>query len=165
MSFFDDLDLPASVLELPELIPIEDIMLKILREGLPDISVWSLIPDVAVTPFVLVRRKAGMGDWSGDARFTDEGHVAIGVFTKDPDGDLKCSVLSEAVRVILRRAWLEHWSDPDLGSIISLKMTSEPSRQADWATSSGPVQYADLPAGHWRYESSYSIKLRKPRRH
>jgi hypothetical protein len=64
------------------------------------------------------------------------------------------------VRTVLRTAWLEHWHFPGLGSVIQIDMQHEPSRRADWATSAGPVQYADLPHGYWRYESSYLIQIR-----
>jgi hypothetical protein len=78
--------------------------------------------------FVLVRRLSGLGAWGGDPRFTDTGRFAIHTFTADPDGDYKGAVLSEAVRVVLRNAWLNKWSSPDLGSVIEIQMTSEPTR-------------------------------------
>jgi hypothetical protein len=156
-------ELPESVLALVEYSPVEDVLLAILREGLPDVPVVSLIADNPPPTFVLVRRSAGFGDWSGDPRFTDSGRFAIHTYTTDPDGDQKGALLSEAVRVVLRNAWLTQKNLPGLGSIISIKMTSEPSRKTDWATSSGPVQYADLPNGVWRYESTYQINIRKPR--
>lgn len=155
--------LPPSVLALCELSPVEDILLAILREGLPDVPVYSLIPEEAPPAFVLARRLHGMGSWDGDPRFTDSGRFFVHTFTSDPDGDEKGALLSEAVRVVLRNAWLAHKNLPGLGSIISIKMLSEPSRKTDWATASGPVQFADLPTGFWRYESTYDIKIRKPR--
>jgi hypothetical protein len=155
--------LPPSVLNLVEFSPVEDIMLTILRAGLPDIPVYSLIPEEAPPAFVLVRRLHGMGQWNGDPRFTDSGRFFVHTFTEDPDGDEKGALLSEAVRVVLRNAWLDHVSVPGRGSVIAIKMLSEPSRKTDWATSSGPVQFADLPTGFWRYESTYEIAIRKPR--
>jgi hypothetical protein len=156
-------DLPQSVLDLVELSPVEDILLTILRDGLPDIPVVSLIAEDPPPMFVLVRRLHGMGDWDGDPRFTDSGRFFIHTFTEDPDGDEKGALLSEAVRVVLRNAWLAHKNVPGRGSVINIKMLSEPSRKTDWATASGPVQYADLPTGFWRYESTYQINVRKPR--
>lgn len=158
-------DLPASVYALIENKPVEDIVLAILREGLPDIPIYSLIPEATPEHFILVRRLTSLGDWEGDPRFTDAGRFVVHAYTADPDGDYKGAVLSEAVRVVLRNAGTgtRKWSDPELGSVISISMTSEPSRQTDWATSSGPVQYADLPTGYWRYESLYSIQIRKAR--
>ncbi len=157
-------DLPASVYALTENKPVEDIVLAILREGLTEIPIYSLIPEQVPEHFVLVRRLAGLGDWDGDPRFTDTGRFVIQVFTADPEGDYKGAVLSEAVRVVLRNAWLTKWSSPALGSVIEILMTAEPNRRTDFATASGPVQYADLPTGYWRYESTYSIHVRKPRK-
>ncbi|MCG8926650.1 hypothetical protein [Lentzea sp. CC55] len=158
------IDLPASVLALVELTPIEDICLRILREGLPDVPVVSLIADDAPGLFILVRRLPALGEWRGDPRFTDQARFSINVFTQDPDGDEKGALVSEAVRVVMRNAWLAHVNYPNLGSVISIRMRGEPSRKPDWATSSGPVQYADLPTGMWRYESTYDLEIRKPRR-
>jgi hypothetical protein len=157
-------DLPASIYSLAEHRPIEDFLLRILRRALPEVPVVSLIPEAPPPFFVLVRRMTGVSLYGGDPRFTDEGRFFVHTFTQDPDGDAKGAILSEAVRVALRTAWLEHWSFPDLGSVISIDLISEPSRKTDWATSAGPVQYADLPNGFWRYESVYTIRTRKPRR-
>lgn len=155
-------ELPQSVLNLIENRPVEDVLLAILRQGLPDVPVVSLIAESPPPHFVLVRRLSALGGWKGDPRFTDAGRFFVQTFTQDPDGDYKGAVLSEAVRVVLRRAWLEHWKFDGLGSVIEIQMMTEPTRKTDWATASGPVQYADLPTGYWRYESTYSIKIRKP---
>lgn len=160
----DPYPLPESVLRLVENQPIEDVLLAILRRGLPDVPIFSLIPEAPPHFFVLARRMPGNGLWDADARFTDQGRFSIHTFTQDPDGDWKGAALSEACRVVLRQAWLEHWSFDGLGSVIEIDMTMEPSRRTDWATSAGPVQYADLPTGFWRYESVYTIQIRKPRR-
>lgn len=154
--------LPQSVLDLVELHPVEDIALAVLRDGLPDIPVYSLIPEDAPRPFVLVRRDHNMGQWTGDPRFTDSARVTTHAYVDDPDGDEDAALLSEAIRVVMRNAWLDKKVVPGLGSIISIKMMSEPTRVTDWATSAGPVQFADLPTGVWRYETSYEFKIRKP---
>jgi hypothetical protein len=153
-------DLPPSVFALVEMSPVEDVLLAILRQGLPDVPIQSLIADDPPPFFVLVRRTNGLGDWDGDPRFIDSGRFVVQTFTQDPDGDYKGAILQEAVRVVLRTAWLEHWAT-DTGSVIEITLHQEPSRRTDWATSTGPVQYADLPTGYWRYESTYEIKIRK----
>lgn len=155
--------LPQSVLDLVELSPVEDILLYILRNDMPDIPVVSLIAEDPPDLFILVRRMHGFGAWRGDPRFTDAARFSIHTYTADPDGDLKGALLSEAVRVVLRNAWLDHRQVPGRGSIIQINMTNEPTRVADWATASGPVQYADLPSGFFRYESVYDIAVRKQR--
>lgn len=156
-----DLDLPASVLALVELSPIEDIALAILRDGLPDVASYSLIPEAPPSPFILVRRDAAFGGWEADARFTDFGRIRIDCFAADPDGDEKGAVLSEAVRVVMRQAWLTNKHVPGRGYVTRIDMTSEPTRKTDWATSAGPVQFADLPTGVWRYESKYALRIRR----
>lgn len=158
-----NLDLPQSVLDLVELSPIEDVALYILREGLPDVPIHSLIEEDPPENFILVRRDHTLGAWDGDTRFVDAGMLAVQVFTSDPDGDEKGALLSEAVRVVLRNAWLGNMKIPGHGWLVSAQMTTAPHRVTDWATATGPVQYADLPNGRWRYESKYHIAVRKPR--
>lgn len=158
----ENTSLPQSVLDLVELSPVEDILLHILRADLPDIPVVSLIAEDPPPTFILVRRLHGFGNWQGDPRFTDAARFTIHTYTADPNGDEKGALLSEAVRVVLRNAWLDHRQVPGRGSIIKIRMTNEPTRVADWATASGPVQYADLPSGFFRYETMYEIKIRKP---
>lgn len=158
-------DLPQAIYDMVENRPVEDVLLAILRESMPpEVPVFSLIPEELPDNFVLVRRLAGLGEWDGDPRFTDTGRFLIHTFTQDPDGDYKGAILSEAVRVIMRNAWMNKWHRADLGSVIEIRMVSEPSRKSDFTTSSGPVQYADLPIALWRYESTYSLHVRRPRK-
>lgn len=160
--YYDKLDLPASIRSKVELSPVEDLLLLALREAFPDVRIRTLIPDLDRVPFIQVRRVPGANFWHGDTRFVDEGRIQINTFTKDPDGDTKGALFSEAVRVALREAWEKHFFHPDLGAITRVKMEIEPSRKSDWATATGPVQYADLPTGHWRYETTYRVRIRKP---
>lgn len=156
------IDLPQSVLDLVEFSPVEDIALAILRDGLPDVPVYSLIPEDPDPFFIIVRRRPALGNWDGDPRFTDEARINVHTFAQDPDGDEKAAIIAEAVRVVLRNAWLNHSVYPGLGSIIRIQQITDPARKTDWATSVGPVQYADLPTGYWRYESEYELWIRKP---
>lgn len=162
---FTGLDLPASVTSRVELRPYEDIALAILRAGLPDVPVYSAIPPPGelVFPFILTHRSYGMENWSGDPRFTDSGRVLVSVFAEAPEGIEKAQYISEAIRIVMRDAWLNHVHFPDLGSVIRIEYKSEAKRSPDWATSAGPVQFADLPANITRYESEYKMKIRKPR--
>lgn len=155
------LDLPYSVVERVELTPAEDALLYLLRQSFPEIPCYSLIPENPPNLFILVRKDAAFGGWDGDPRFVDVAQLRIDVFTVDPDGDEKGGLVSEAVRVALRDAWLDNTHIPGRGWVVKIKLTHEPSRKADWATSAGPVQYADLPTGYWRYESKYELVLRR----
>ncbi|WJN62712.1 tail terminator [Streptomyces phage phiScoe15] len=155
--------LPPEIKALAELSPVEDLLLALLREGLPGIQVKSLIAAHQTFPLVLIRRAPTFGQWAADTRFTDSAQVTIHTFCADPDGDEDAAILSEAVRVVLRDAWLGNKVVPGRGHLTRVDLTSAPRRVTDWATASGPVQYADLPTGVWRYESVYQIAIRKPR--
>jgi hypothetical protein len=156
-------DLPQEVLDLQDFSPIEDFMLALLRDKLPSMRVRSLIEDTPSYPFLLVRRDPVFGGWTGDSRFVDSAEIAVHAFCQDPNGDEDAARLSEAVRVLLYAAAREQKVYPGLGHIVSVEMTSAPRRAPDWATATGPVQYADLPTGVWRYETKYRIEIRKPR--
>lgn len=156
--------LPDAIRALAELSPVEDVLLFVLRRGLPGISVQSLIWIDQTFPMVLVRRSPSFGEWAGDTRFLDSADVLVHTFAQDPDGDEDAAILAEAVRVVLRDAWLNHLVIPGRGHLTRVEMTSAPRRVTDWATATGPVQYADLPTGVWRYETLYRIGIRKPRR-
>lgn len=160
--------LPQSVMDRVEFHPIEDVVLPILRDGLPGVGVYSEIPEEGLgafiegetLPLVIVRRHTEQGIWHGDPRFLDSGAFMIHAFTEDPDGDQDGAYLSEAVRTVLRDAWLSKTTVPGVGSVSSIRLYEPPRRVTDWATASGPVQFADLPTGVWRYETVYSIKVR-----
>lgn len=157
-----ELDLPDSVLSLVRFKPIEDTLLAIVRDGLPDIPVTSLIEDEPLRPyFIVVRRVPSFSQWDGDPRFVDIARFSVHVFAADPDGDEKGALISEAVRNVMREAERTQKKIPGVGWVSKIKMMAEPARVTDWATSSGPVQYADLPTGMWRYETQYRIEIRR----
>ncbi|MER7111205.1 hypothetical protein [Streptomyces sp. NPDC000229] len=155
--------LPDHIKAMAELSPVEDLLLAVLREGLPGIRVKSLVDLHETFPLVLVRRDPTWGEWQGDTRFTDAARIVVNCFAPDPNGDEDAAILSEAVRVVLRDAWLNQKVYPRRGHIIRVDLNSAPRRATDWATATGPVQYADLPTGIWRYESIYDVQIRKPR--
>lgn len=155
--------LPQSVLDLVEFTPIEDIVLAILRERIPDIPVGTLIAPHQDVPFVLVRRSPEFDRWRGDPRFLESVAVDIQVICSGIDSDDDAALLSEAVRVALRDAADEKVVYPGLGSLHHHTQTISAHRRPDWATATGPVQYADLPTEHTRYESTHRLVVRKPR--
>lgn len=156
------LDVPQSVKELIELPPTEDMVIDVLRKGLPDVPIFSLIPNDPPMPMIFVRKLPGLGLGNAtDERFFITTRFEVQVLAKDPDGDEKGAVISEAVRVVLRDAWMRNHHVPGLGWVKRIRLMSEASRGADWATSAGPIQYAELPIGVWRYESKFSIKVKR----
>ena len=155
-------NLPASITEKVEFAPAEDVALYILRHYLPDVPVHSLLPETVTDDlFILVRRSFPFGEWQGDPRgFLDVARVEVHIYTQDPNGDARGALVGDAVRVAFRQAWLENLHIPGIGWVRNTKMLAEPVRKSDWATSAGPVQYADLPNGFWRYEAKFRITIR-----
>lgn len=161
--------LPQSVRDMGELPPIEDVLLAFLRPALPDVEVKTLVPDAMAAdfPFVVARRQYNMMHWRGDLRaFVDQAYIQVDTFTQDTttsSGDEEGAILSEAVRVALRDAWLDQTVIEVEGkrvAIAKFDLLNAPRRAGDWANATGPVQYADLPAGAWRYTTVYRITFR-----
>jgi hypothetical protein len=155
--------LPPSVTALAELSPVEDIALYLLRRAMPDVAVQALITHPHPVPSVLVRRTFTYSETGGDPRFLDSADLLVYTFAADPDGDRDAAILAEACRVALRDAWLRNVIAPGLGYLTRVEVRSPPRRVSDWATATGPVQYADLPEGVWRWEAAYSLTIRPHR--
>ncbi|ABP53020.1 hypothetical protein [Salinispora tropica] len=155
--------LPPSVIAAQEFSPIEDLLLAALAYYLPDVKAGTLIMMAQTFPFIHLRRLDSYGVWAGDERFIDDAHMAIYAYAEDPDGDEDAGRLAEAVRASLMRARRARFGVPELGHFVGLTMTASPRRVPDWATATGPVQYADLPAGVWRYETRFDVTVRRPR--
>lgn len=154
--------LPANVLDLVEFEPVEDFFLPVLRQGLGGgVETVATIPQAVTFPMVLVRRLPGHLEFGSDHLYIEGGLISVHTFTEGLDGDQDGARLQEAVRVVLRNAWLNRVVVEGVGHLIGIRRVNEPHRVPDWATSTGPVQYADLPTGTWRYESSFAFGLRR----
>lgn len=162
-------NLPAYVYEMAEYTPSVEVGLAILRDALPGISVVSLLPDKAdALPMVLVRD--GVSSRVPPPYGLEIASLEIHVFTMDPpaheamagtpSGETQGSILSEAVRVAFRDAWANKRIYPGIAAIAKTTQEQRPRRVSDFATSAGPVQYADLPTGYWRHESEFRIAYR-----
>lgn len=151
--------LPAEVLALVEMSPVEDLLLALLPTKLPGINVQSLIEDDQRFPLALVRAAGEWGEWSGDPRFLDAAQVVIHTFCEGIDADSDAALLGEAIRVVLRDS--VNVVIPGCGHITKVDMVRRPRRLADWATATGPVQYADLPTGVMRYETVFNVEIKK----
>ena len=152
--------LPANVLGLIEMSPVEDLMLALLRAALPDISVQTLVHTGQTFPFILIRSDGSWGQWEGDERFIDSSTIEVHAFCDGINADSDANLLSEALRVILRDS--KNKVIPGKGHLISVEMLDRPKRSPDWAASVGPVQYADLPTGVERWQTTYKVTIRKP---
>jgi len=155
--------LPASIEALVEIPPVEDLILPVLRARMPDMAFHALIEDAAEMPFALVRGGV-WGVWDGDERgLLQVTSFNVHTYTTGVDGDQDGARLQEAVRVSLRNAGRAQDSVPDVGHLVRVTLQTEPRRVPDWATSQGPVQFADLPTETWRYEALYRVVFRPAR--
>ena len=148
--------------------PVEDVLLPIMRPALDPVPVFSLIVDTSeVYPFVVVRNGYSAMYWRGDHRgFVDHAYVQVDVFDAGLEADAQAARLSEVVRVVLWDAFRTQQTValPEGNvSIAEMEMLRRPRRESDWATASGPVQYADLPSDAFRYESLYRFSFRYSR--
>ena len=164
----DEVQIPDSIRNLVEMAPAEDLVLRILRNALPDVPIYSRIPgehDIWPTQeglLIVPRRGSSYGVWGGESRFMDHAGVEIHVFTYGPDDEERAAWAHEACRVAFRNALINQDYYPGLGSLCGHYVEEEARRKADWATASGPVQYADLPTGWSRYEARHQIYIRRP---
>lgn len=162
-------NIPAELLALNEHVPAEDFVLALFRERIEALDLSSPVHVITQIsrdqprPAILIRKLPTFWEFGSDERFLSSMDLAIHVVADDPDGDRDASRLSEACRVILRDAWLNHYYHPENGSVTFFECLAPPRRVSDWATASGPVQYADLPSNVHRYEGRYRIVVRKPR--
>jgi hypothetical protein len=156
--------LPESIRGKSEFPLAEDFALAVLRKRLPEVRTQSQIEDDQQAPFILVRRSPELQAWRGHSRFVDVVSLDVECFTEGPDADEDAGLLAEAVRVAFRDAWLENDVYPGLGNLAYHRMTISPHYAPDWATATGPVQYADLPTGFVRYQSTHRLDIRVPRK-
>lgn len=151
--------LDPAILALVRFKPIEDLLLELLRPALPGVSVQTLVWDDQTFPFVLVRANGDWGPWSGDVRFIDSGQVNIQVYTDGLNADQDAALLSEAIRVVLTDSI--NTVVPGIGHLTRVEQKVRARRAADWATATGPVQYADLPTTVMRYETVYDVSFKR----
>ena len=164
------MNLPSYVLDMAEYTPSIEVGLAILRDALPGIEVVSLLPDRAdAVPLVLVRDSPA-NSVHNRAYGLEVATIEVHVYTADPpseevvagamSGERQGAILSEAIRVAMRDAWLQNRTFPGVATIAKTTQVQRPRRVSDLATAQGPVQYADLPTGYWRHESEYRIAYR-----
>lgn len=151
--------LPASILAKVEMSPVEDLLLGLLPMQLEGVRVQTRIEDDQQFPFILIRANGNWGNWSGDERFLDAAQINVHTLADGINAEEDAANLAEAVRVTLRDS--RNIVVPRRGHIVSVEMTSRPRRVSDWATATGPVQYADLPTGVDRYETVYHVVIKK----
>ena len=153
---------------LPVFGPIEDLALGILRpyfEG-TDVHVASTFVEGLPLPVVVARqdKKSGsMTHFSRDARFMRTALLSIDTICEGVDADQDASYLQEAVTHAIIQAWKNQTVVPGVGYISQIENIGNASRASDWATSTGVVQYASLPQGAVRYDSTMRLYIRPDR--
>lgn len=146
---------------------VDELLLGILRPAFEPqgVTVRTQWTQGLAPPIILARRERRSGTVSNrvkDERFLEPAIVAIETITDGVDADEVGEELQEAVRAVLREAHLNQTVIPNGGAINRMEISSLPSRVSDWATSTGVVQYAQLPDGQVRYESILRILVRPP---
>jgi hypothetical protein len=129
------------------------------------IHIGTLFSEELNPPMIIARaerRSGSVSDVVSDDRFLHPVIVSVSTITDGVDADEMGEELQEAVRVALRQAHLQQTVVPNGGSIARITNASMPVRVSDYATSTGIVQYASLPAGQVRYESVWRLILRSP---
>lgn len=153
--------LPIEVLDLVHFARLEALILQVLRDKFPaSVPVKSQIAASQTFPFILVRRDNDWGRWQGDARFINTGTLVVHTICDGLNADADAGLLGEAVRNVLVGA--VNTVIPELGHLTKVQPIGYPHRVSDWATATGPVQYADLPTGVVRYEASYDLAYKRP---
>ena len=145
----------------------DELLLHILQnffEG-QGIHIGTLFSEEIDPPMIIARaerRSGGMADAIHDERYMHPVLFSVSTITSGVDADQVGEELQEAVRIALRQAQLEQITVPNGGTLSRITNSILPSRVADFATATGIVQYASLPAGWVRFESVWRAIIRPP---
>lgn len=169
MPSFTPPELPDVFLNLVDHAPIEDIVIDYLRGVFGDAvpisaAIQDTPPDRATFPSILIRRVGDYGaSRAGHGALQVWGYVQVQVFWSGIDADQQANMTCTAVgNALLRSGFVPvDASKPrGWGRLVGARKIDSPHRVSDWATSSGPVQYADLPIGATRHEGIYAVRVR-----
>lgn len=143
-------------------------LLKPLEVEVAGLKVRSLLEDDLTTPYLMAR--ATYGSWTSDSfsdndnRFSRRAIVDLQTFTDGLEGDTAGWAISELAYQVLFKAYKQQTVVPQVGHIGYFRINSPARRVADWATSTGVQQYANLNKGYFRYQAVYGIVQRPDRR-
>lgn len=145
----------------------DELLLSVFQEFFQgqEIHIGTLFSEDIQPPMIIARaeRRSGtIGNVVSDDRYLHPVIISVSTITDGVDADEMGEELQEAVRIALRQAHLNQVVVPNGGSISQITNASMPVRVSDYATSTGIVQYAGLPAGQVRYESIWRLILRSP---
>lgn len=150
---------------LPVFGAVEDLMLGVLRPFFTgtDVKVEAAYYEGMRLPAVIplhARRSGGVTYQNADQAFTEAALIEVNTICEGVDADLWNAELQEACRHALILAQRNQLVVPGVGVINRIQASTKATRQTDWATATGLVQYATLPAGAVRYEAVYKLLLR-----
>lgn len=151
--------------------PAEDLVLGILRPhfarvkqaGGPEVHVYTDYQEDMKTPGVLClnTRRTGIDAYStNDEQFIRSVVLEVNTFADGIEPEKDAADLQESVRHALMDAQRRQVIIPGVGVITKVTSPVMATRQTDWATASGPTQYAKLPFGAARYEARFRILVR-----
>lgn len=109
------------------------------------------------------RRSGTMGLGTKDERFLRSAVMVVNCLVSGINAEQEAEQLSEACYNALLEAMVNQIVIPGKGHISDIKNSSTIASEPDWATSTGSVQYAQLPKGTVRYETIYRVLFRPPR--
>lgn len=150
---------------LPVFGAVEDLLLGIFRPFFAgtDATVSAAYYEGMKLPAVIplhARRSGGITYQNSDQAFTEAALIEVNTITEGANADADGAELQEACRHALLLAQRQQLVIPGVGVINRIQSSTKATRQSDWATATGLVQYATLPAGALRYESIYKLLLR-----
>lgn len=150
---------------LPVFGAVEDLLLGIFRPFFAgtDANVSAAYYEGMKLPTVIplhARRSGGVSYQTSDQAFTEAALIEVNTITEGLNADADGAELQEACRHALLLAQRRQLVVPGVGVINRIQSSTKATRQSDWATASGLVQYATLPSGAIRYEAIYKLLLR-----
>lgn len=136
---------------------------RLIEMGGPRVHLYFDYATDMLTPAVIVlnTRRTGIEAYETQA---DE-HVRSAILevltiAEGLNAEKDAADLQESVRHALLDAWRRQIVIPNYGVINKVTTPTFATRQTDWASASGPVQYAKLPHGASRYEARYRLLIR-----
>lgn len=151
----------------------EDLILGLLRPwfaaveaaGGPKVNIYTDYQEGMVPPFVLVMntRRTGIEAYATkEDNWARSAVLEVNTVCDGTEAERDAADLQESVRHCLIEAQANQTVVPNVGVINQITTPVMATRQTDWASASGPVQYAKLPHGQTRYEGRYRLIMRPP---
>lgn len=146
---------------------VEDLLLGILRPVLEPkgVHVYAEFEEHMQLPAVvpLSSRRSGTTAFDGaDVAHMRTAVIEMNTICDGPDSAKENAELQEACRHVIINAWRNQTVVEGAGVINRIDNSTIATHVTDWATSTGVVQYANLPNGAERYEAVYRLLIRPP---